>query len=34
MMGTAYVTVLHALGRGETELYPSFEAELSSLGDS
>jgi hypothetical protein len=34
MMGTAYVTVLHALGRGEPELSPSFEAELSSLGDS
>jgi hypothetical protein len=34
MMGTADITMLHALRRGEPELSPSLEAESSSLDDS
>jgi hypothetical protein len=34
MMGTANITVLHALERGELELFTLLEAESSSLGDS
>jgi hypothetical protein len=33
-MGTTDVTVLHAVGRGETKISPSLESESSSLGDS
>jgi hypothetical protein len=32
-MGTAYITVLHALRRGEPKLSPSLETESSPLGD-
>jgi hypothetical protein len=33
-MGVVDVSVLHTLGRGESDLSPSLEAESSSLGDS